>query len=383
MNLVKEERVSFKKLKDLNTLLSTDGPCLTAYVPLGKRSSLHWREPLRSIEGRVDQFGAAGRELLDSISDWDSIAPGALDHWIKSIVIFRSLDVFKVAHLDFEVADKIVMGPHFDIRPLLPYLVRDQSFYILALSQKNTRLLHCTMHSSEELSFPAEIKNSFDSWMNQAKPDHTAVNNAMTLGAQGTAGPNALAPKGADREKKEEYLAHYFKQIDRGVNDLLRGNTEPVVLCGVEYEIPIYRRISSYQHLATEEVLGSADGLKSGEMHSRAIQALERSYQARLDETLADWNHRVGAGASNRLKDVVTAAHDGRVLTLIVSDSQEQTGVFDEATNTVKGRATGTPEDEDLINAAAVQTIRHAGDVLVAPHQKMPNGSPLAATFRY
>jgi hypothetical protein len=83
------------------------------------------------------------------------------------------------------------------------------------------------------------------------------------------------------------------------------------------------------------------------------------------------------------LKDIVTAAHDGRVLMLLVSDSQEQSGVFDEATHRVKGGDTGNSGDEDLVNDAAVQTILHVGDVLVVPHAKMPNGSPLAAIFRY
>lgn len=381
--MVKEERVSFEKLKDLNSILSAEGPCLTAYVPLGTRSELHWRESLKGVEGRVDQFGPAGRELLNSLSDWDSIVPEGEDAGAKSLAVFRSPEIFKAALLDFDVTDRIVLGPHFYIRPLLPGLVRDRSFYLLALSQKHTRMLHCTMHSSEEIPFPSEIKTSFETWMNQNKPDHTAVYNAMSSGAQGASGPNALAPKGSDREKKDEYLGHYFKQIDHGLNEVLRGKSEPLVLCGVEYEIPIYRRINNYPHLASEEVRGSADGLKSGEMHSRAIQALERVYETRLDETLADWNHRVGAGASSRLKDIVTAAHDGRVLTLIVSETLEQTGVFDEATNTVKGRATGTPDDEDLINNAAVQTICHAGNILVAPQNKMPNGSPLAAIFRY
>jgi len=103
----------------------------------------------------------------------------------------------------------------------------------------------------------------------------------------------------------------------------------------------------------------------------------------RVDTALADWNHRVGAGASNRTKEVVTAAHDGRVLTLLVSDSLELTGVFEEATHRVTGRETGGPQDEDLVNDAAVQTILHAGKVLVAPHHKMPNGAPAAATFRF
>ena len=133
----------------------------------------------------------------------------------------------------------------------------------------------------------------------------------------------------------------------------------------------------------SEAVHGAPNGLKSGEMHARALEALEKTYANKIDATLADWNHRVGGGASSRLKDVVTAAHDGRILTLLVSDAQQKTGVFDEATNSVKGKETGSSEDEDLVNDAAVQTILHAGNVLIAPQSKMPNGSALAAIFRY
>jgi hypothetical protein len=118
-------------------------------------------------------------------------------------------------------------------------------------------------------------------------------------------------------------------------------------------------------------------------MHTRALDAVSQSYRQKVDEILAEYNHKAGGGASNRLKDIVTAAHDGRVLTLLVSDSLESTGVFDQATHTVKARETGTSEDEDLINDAAVQTILRGGQVYVVRNGRMPNGAPLAAVFRF
>src|SRR5205807_3551025 len=126
-------------------------------------------------------------------------------------------------------------------------------------------------------------------------------------------------------------LVCFFKQ--KTAYEILKGKTEPLVLCAVEYELPLYREVNNYPHLASEEVRGAPNGLKAGEMHARALSALEAWYAKKVDEALAQWNHLVGGGASSRLKDVVTAAHDGRVLTLIVSESQEQTGVFDEATH--------------------------------------------------
>ncbi len=185
------------------------------------------------------------------------------------------------------------------------------------------------------------------------------------------------------RENKSEYLAHFFKQIDHGVNECLRGSSDPLVLAAVEYELAQYRTLNTYPYLASEDVQGAPNSLKSGEMHARAIEALGRAYDTKADEIVAEYNHRVGGGASNRLKDVVTAAHDGRVLNLLVSDTLEKTGAFDETTHSVVGHARDASEEEDLVNDAAVQTILHAGQVFCVSNKKMPNGAPLAAVFRY
>ena len=114
-----------------------------------------------------------------------------------------------------------------------------------------------------------------------------------------------------------------------------------------------------------------------------ALDALARCYTRKTEEQLAEYNHKVGGGASNRLKEILPATYEGRVLTLLVSDSVETTGAFDEATYTVKGRETGSSEDEDLVNDAVVQTILHAGQVYVVPNSKMPHGTPLAAIYRF
>lgn len=389
MDTAKAELAEFQSLKDLKTILATEGPCLSVYIPLSaappnqsaKENALEWRDTLRTLEPRVQQSGALGRELLESVRDWDALFADRQPQG-RSVAVLRSSDVFSVTWLDEAVKSRAELGPRFYIRPLLAELTRQKVFYILALSQKDVRLLRCTARSSEEVALPPHVAAGFEAFMNSAKPDHLTEGRAAP-------GPGAGSSKGvmfttsSDREDKGEYLAHFFRQIDRGVEELLRGKTDPVVLVGVEYEIALYRSLHSSLPLSLEAVQGAPNGLKSGEMHARALDALLRCYETKLDEALAHYNHKVGGGASNRLKDVVTAAHDGRVLTLLVSDTLETTGVFDESTHSVKGRETGGPSDEDLVNDAAVQTIRHAGQVLVVPNGKMPNGAPLAAIFRF
>jgi Bacterial archaeo-eukaryotic release factor family 3 len=389
MRTLKAELTEFGSLKDLKPLLASQGPCLSLFMPLNttgpnqsaKANELGWREVIRRIEPKVQQYGSTGRELLETVSDWYAVSQRSEPQG-KSIAVFRSPDVFTMSWVEEQVRPRAILGPHFYVRPLLPELTRDKSFYILALSQKNVRLLRCTSRTSEEVDFPVGIATSFDTYINTAKPDHVLNN-------RGSPGPSAGSSKGvmfstsSDREDKDEYLGHFYRQIDRGVNEVLRGKAERVFLAGVEYEIALYRSVNRYPRLADESVEGAPNSLKSGEMHARAIDAILRSYEKKIDEALGEYNHKVGSGASNRLKDVVTAAHEGRILTLLISDLLETTGKFDEPTHTVKGRESGTTEDEDLVNDAAAQTILHAGHIYVVPNSKMPNGAPLAAIYRF
>jgi hypothetical protein len=332
-----------------------------------KVNAVQWRSCVNTLKPKVERLGREASELLDSISDWDSL-PGNHEPKGRSVAVFRSPAVLRVSWVEEPVRAKTVAGRNFYIRPLLPQLTRDNVFYVLGLSQKNVRLLRSTARSSEEVVLPAGVVTSYDTYMNTAKPDHVS-------------GPSAGASPG--REDKSEYLAHFFRQIDRGVNEVLRGSVDPLIPVAVEHQLAIYKAVNTYPHLDQEGVQGAPDGLKPGGIHARALDAVLRRYERRVDAALAEYDHKAGAGASNRLKEILPAAHEGRVLTLLVSDSLETTGSFDESTYTVKGRESGTPEDEDLVNDAAVEVIRHAGEVLVAPNGKMPNGAPLSAIFRF
>lgn len=390
METIKGELASFAHLKELKPILSSEGPCISIYMPLSSLPNsqgananvLKWKECIRSLQQKVEQHGAQARELAETISDWDSVTGGAKPEG-KSVAMFRSPDVFRVTWLEKEVASKAVIGPHFYVRPLLAELTKPKTFYLLALSQKDVRLLTCTSNSSEDVALSKRgLVTSFEQYMNSAKPDHT-----QNLGA--SAGPSAGSSKGVftgtgtEKEDRDKYLSHFYKQIDRGVNEVLRGKTAPLVLAGVDYELSLYRDINSYPNLSAEAVRGAPNGLKAGEMHARAIEALEREYHRKLDDALATYDHKVGAGATNRLRDIVTAVREGRVLTLFVSDTLGQPGSFNESTYAVKGRESGSTEDEDLVNDAAIQTILRAGQVFVVPNAKMPHGAPLAATYRF
>jgi hypothetical protein len=85
---------------------------------------------------------------------------------------------------------------------------------------------------------------------------------------------------------------------------------------------------------------------------------------------LEKFDKMIGTGhASAHIQEIARAASTGRVEHLFLLENGAVPGPID-------GGA-------DLLNAAAVQTLRHGGDVQTLLKISMPAGAPVCAVFRY
>jgi peptide subunit release factor 1 (eRF1) len=87
--------------------------------------------------------------------------------------------------------------------------------------------------------------------------------------------------------------------------------------------------------------------------------------------------------ATNDLDTAVKAAIGGRVDTLLVPLGVQRWGHYDPATDAVQFDPEPMPENEDMINYAAVQTILSSGNVYALPRDQFPGRGDVAAILRY
>ncbi|MEX2100133.1 MAG: hypothetical protein WEB19_01850, partial [Acidimicrobiia bacterium] len=99
----------------------------------------------------------------------------------------------------------------------------------------------------------------------------------------------------------------------------------------------------------------------------------------RLEALLASRDPRAVTG----IEVLVQAAHQGIVDTLLLTEDETAWGRYDEATGEVATREAFATTGDDLLEAAAAQTLRHGGDVHVLPTGDMPDAAPAAAILRY
>ena len=386
-NSTESNQLSFQELKQM---AATSGPCITILQPLlpapneARQNQARIKAALKEAERIVAEKVTDAkqvRELLKPLSD----LTGELDFGgsFEGLAILRSPEVSRHFQFRQPLKECVTVANHFFALPLLPLLDADRTFYILALSQKHIRLLRCTHHSSEEVPLPASVPKNLYEDMQTDQPDHVQDNKS-------SGGPSTGSMKGVmfttstDREAKDDYLHQFYKDVDRGIRQLLRDDKSPLVLAGVEYELAIYRKINSYPHLAADAVQGAPDGLKGGELHRRALDAVKSYFESDLNKALNQFQEQAGTPrASRTMKDIVECAYDGRVAYLMVAENARYMGSFDERTRVAQSHPNPLPGDEDLLNAAAIQTILHGGQVFVLPAGKMPDGAPAVAVMRY
>jgi Bacterial archaeo-eukaryotic release factor family 3 len=386
-NVMWEKAVSTRELK---MICGSEWPCISILQPVQALTSRSTQKPVRLKKAiqSVEQIltarnvdPAAQRDLLEPLYELEEQEAGE-ERQGKGFVLFRSRRVFRHFYVSAHLDEFVTVADHFYILPLLPLAGSGKIFYILSLSQKHIRLTRCSGGASVEVALPQSVPRTLEDAMQTARPDHVLDNRAW-------GGPSMGSMKGvmfgtsADREAKDEYLMHFYKEVDKGLNELLKNEESAVVLAGVDYELALYHRVSSYPHLAPGGVRGAPDSFKGEELLRRAQEVAERNFAAPLEDALQAYDKLGPERRADEWKEVVKAAYQGRIAHLFLTEGAKRFGVFDKASQAVEQHDELLPGDEDLVNAAAVETLLHGGLVDIVPPERAPEGAPISALLRY
>ena len=110
-----------------------------------------------------------------------------------------------------------------------------------------------------------------------------------------------------DREREPEYLAHFLKEVEKGVTSILRMENLPLILAGVEYEMGLYRKENTYQRLLEKGINGAPDHVALRTLHQHAMGIVMQVFSEPLRQALADFekNGRISFSAP----DIVTTSN--------------------------------------------------------------------------
>lgn len=376
---------------ELRSLLEHDSrPVVSIYHPTVRvavepeENSLHLKDLLPEALTGLQATGmrsSEARALLDPVRALLADRDFWL-HQLEGLAIFRAPELLRFHRLTTTTREVVVVGPEPHIKLLLPTLFPTNRFFVLALSQNHIRLLDCNRHAAHEidlsvLEFPRSLQQAlvYDD-LQKAELQHHPSGGSQER-------RHAFHGHGDSGDEHKDQILRYFDAVDDGLWPLLRAQTAPLILAGVEYLHPIYREVTRYRHVAERGIFGNPDRMRNDELHRSALTIVEADVRASLDQLRDRFETAAAKGlASSDLGEVVRSAHEGRVDTVITRGDVERWGVFSPASGTIERRESPGPDTVDLLDAACRTTLTKGGHAYVLDAEEVPAGD-VAAIFRY
>ncbi|MDD4288726.1 MAG: hypothetical protein WCV43_04180 [Candidatus Caldatribacteriota bacterium] len=301
----------------------------------------------------------------------------------QGLAMFVNNKQFSYYRLPSEVPEMAEVSQFFNLIPLMPEVMFNNYYYVLALSRNHNRVLRCTKGSVKEI----DIEGVPDSIQEILKYDESEK--SLQYHSSGGTAPIFHGQGVVDDEKREELL-QYFRMIDQGLNKYLNLKDKkqklPLIIMSVKALFPLYKEINTYPYLLEKNVEGNPDDVSSDSIKNSAWDIASEYFHKQLDDINKTYHDLKGTGkTSTDLEDIVSAASFSRVDTLLVKKNIAQYGLFESEENKVL-----IAEDEneqqnnyDLYNFAAINTVSNGGQVYVLDEDKMPDSEDVVAIYRF
>ena len=370
-----------------------NGPFVSIYIPTRRAGPESRENPIRfknlveEAENYLIENGMRSpeaRKLLNPVKnlvdDYDF-----WQHQSDGLAVFLAPELFRSYRLPLNFEELLVVADRFHLKPLMPLLSDDGQFYVLALSQNEVRLFQGSRYSINQLDLE-DLPTSLAQALRYDLPHkqqqfHTAT---AAPGSPGGNRPAMFHGHGVGTDDAKSNILRFFQEVDKGLRSLLTDNSSPLVLAGVEYLFPIYREANTYPNLVDKGVAGNPEILKPDSLHQRAWQIAEPFFKQARQEAITRYKQLAETGqASKDVRKILPEAYFGKVDTLFVAVESHLWGTFDAETNTVHLPQEPEPDDEDLLDLAAIQTLLYGGTVYAVGSQEVPDGALMAAVFRY
>jgi len=367
------------------------GTCVTIFMPThstgrdGQQDALRLKNLIGKAERDLVDQGARTtdvRKLLQPVRE----LPGEPGFWEKrshGLALFVAEGVFDRFRVPISLDEQVIVNQRFQVKPLLPLVNSKDDYCLLALSQNRVRFFEGRQFGLREVhvdGLPENMEKALNyDQVFRGSQVHSGQRGS-DYGKQGA----VFHGQGGEREIAKEDLAKYFRLIDSALHPVLRDRQTPMILAAVQYLLPIFRDVSTYPHIAREELPGNPDHLSDRDLHTRAWPIVASWSEADRAAAAAKYQQLAGTGkTADDLRQILPAACQGQIESLFVDRGAHLWGSFDVQTSEVQlnGEAEKAAAD-DLLDLAAVQTLLNRGTVYSVEAEKCPS-PPICAVFRY
>lgn len=381
-----------EKLNTLIDIITVVPSCISIYIPTNRtggvqKDKLHFKNALLEAENKLTDEERFKMNCVDQKEVQHILAPAYNllkddDFWLHlsdGLVVFINNDFFEYFVVPVEFKPFVYVGKEFYVRHLFPLVAKESRFFLLALSQNQVRFFEGHEHHITPIIINDLVSENIDELITSEEVSLQSYS--------GGYGHTNIHGQGAGKDQKNTVLKKHLKQIDDGLMEILHDENAPLIIAAVDYLVPIYREISSYQHIVEFNISGNPENDDPVLLHEKAIAMLSPLFTAEQKSEKSMFEYFLTEDkASFSFLHIVAAAKEGRVDSLFVDKDisvvwgfhkhfTDYSVILDEEQNEC---------NTCLLNYVAVQTWKNGGKVYNVSRDEFPKTvSYTNAIFRY
>jgi hypothetical protein len=368
-----------------------DPPCLSLYQPTHRNHPDNQQDPIR--------FGNLVKTLEDSLRQHypnDEVQPllapfraladdrGFWNQTLDGLAVLGAKGSFRVYKLQRTVAEQAVVANSFHIKPLLRILQSADRYQVLALNRREIKLFEGNRDALDEIELAEGVPRTLTGALGDelTEPRHTVA----AYGGVGSGRPAMHHGHGGKEAEVDSDAERFFRAVDRAV---LKHHSKPsglpLILAALPEHHDMFHSVSHNPLLVRESIDIHPDALSSiDELRRRAWHVIEPRYLARLAALVEKFGDARSKGlGDDDVAQVARAAAGGRVATLIIEAGREIPGRIDAVTGDVTFGGLRHPEHDDVLDDLGELALKMGGNVVIAPAERMPTDTGVAAIYRY
>lgn len=198
----------------------------------------------------IDKMLRPANLILDSHEFWPAKHTG--------LVFFIQAEFFAYYHVqDRTMPQLIILKKGFELRSLEKIINQNVSYFLLALNHKNVQLYKGDRYQLKPVklkNFPINMKSAlnideYPKW----RQKHEIAPSYLGKGSEGDHGQYNI------HETDKIMLVNFFRIIDQRLHRYLQRNRKPLIVAGVGYLIPIYRKVNTSPYLIPGNIKGNLE----------------------------------------------------------------------------------------------------------------------------
>lgn len=269
-----------------------------------------------------------------------------------SVAFFATEEFSGFLLVPFPVNETVIVAHSLHLKPIIPWIMSDDKFYLVTLSSKVCRLYRGDSFSLAEVS-------------------------SLSLSSS----ENEASKKTKDKKSKYKIIA----KAEESFYQFFKDDKLPIIIGGVEELHEIYRSANRDPDILKERIAGNLDRVDFEELHDECLKITSLIKKRTAEKLLLQYQEQSPYGKIiDQLCDITIAAAQGRVRSLIVASDRFLWGHLDKSTGELTKHVNKNltiPED-DILDDLAELVIARGGDVTLFKYNEMPSDNEAIAFLR-